>query len=58
MTREMTFALTAFYVRISDPNNRLWAYQRLPDARAEFPRGHLLSLPDRAMPRTIGVLTW
>lgn len=42
----------------TDPNNRLRAYQRLPDARAEFPRGHLLSLPDRTMPRTIGVLTW
>lgn len=54
----MTFPLTTFYIRISDPNNWLRAYQRLPNARAEFPRGHLLSLPDRAMPRTIGVLTW
>lgn len=42
----------------TDPYNRLRRYQRLPDARAAFPRGQLLTLPGHVTPRTVGVLTW
>lgn len=43
-------------VASSDPYNRLYRYDRLPDARAMFPDAALLTLPDRPRPRTVGVI--
>ncbi|WP_414656709.1 ImmA/IrrE family metallo-endopeptidase [Deinococcus sp. VB343] len=42
----------------TDPYNRIQRYQRMPDARAEYPNAELLTLRQYIKPRTIGVLTW
>lgn len=43
-------------VASSNPYNRLYRYDRLPDARAAFPDAALLTLPDRPRTRTVGVI--
>lgn len=45
-------------VASTDPYNRLYRYQRMPDVRAALPYAELLTLTDHYKPRTIGVMTW
>jgi IrrE N-terminal-like domain len=45
-------------VASTDPSNRLYPYDRLPDARASFPQAALLTRPMPGWVRTVGVVTW